>query len=220
MPLKIFSEAEHLISGFPGLVLGPKGITRQSSGCGYFISSLADESLGPCFWSFFSLAQGPHASSINLGTVTTSGTRPHIPVLLQVDGTYKHLGTLLNSRESVGAWVCVFLTSSQVLILLVWGPHSENRCHGHLWETLGTTWLHNGLCFYVAGSRCHLGTTVFPFQGITCFLFSVFNPDSLLSPQLWSSYRISTARAPWQTTEQLWGLSHPTQSLLVQVWCL
>lgn len=89
------------------------------------------------------------------------------------------------------------------------GPPSENCCHGHLWETLGTTWLHNGLCFYVAGSRCHLGTTVFPFQGITCFLFSVFDPDSLLSPQLWSSYRISTARAPGQTTEQPWGLSHP-----------
>lgn len=75
--LTIFSEAEHLISSFPGLVLGPKRITRQSSGSGYFISSLADESPGAIrFWSLLSLVQGPHASSTNLRIVTTSGTDP------------------------------------------------------------------------------------------------------------------------------------------------
>lgn len=66
-------------------------------------------------------------------------------------------------------------------MLLVWGPHFENCCHRHFQKTLGTKWLHNGLCFYVAGSHCHLGTTIFPFQGIA-FFFSVLNSDSLLPP--------------------------------------
>lgn len=72
--------------------------------------------------------------------------------------------------------------------------------------------LHNALCFYVAGSRCHLGTTIFPFQGITCFLFSVLNPNFLLPPQLWISCRMSPARPPQKTGELFWGLSHPLLS--------
>lgn len=132
--------------------------------------------------------RGPHACCTNLGRGTAGDTNPRYQHFSKVTRNHKHLGTLLkfgwlspNSRDSVGAWELAFLTSSQMLLLLlVWGPHFEN-C-SHLWKTFGTKWLITVLCFYVAGWCCHPGTTIFPFQGITHFLFPVVNPNSLPLP--------------------------------------
>lgn len=197
-PWKSSLRMSSLILGVPRLDLGAQGIMAQSSGCEYFASSLVEESSGAiCSWLY------------QLGEVC-KWHRPHVPMLLQVDCASEIPGGLVKiERVSRGLRMCISNKFLGVVNALGWGPHFENCCHRHLWETLDTTWLHNGLCFYVAGSRSYLGTAIFSFQGITCFLFSVFNPNFLLPPQFWSFCQMSTARVPQWTGEQIWALSHP-----------
>lgn len=194
MSLKIFSEAEHLILGFPGLVPGPKGITGQPSGCECFISSLADEYNS---WNFISLAQGTTCQLYHLGEKYDKWRRPHTPVLLPVDNASSIPGGLVKIwRFSRSLRRCISSKFPGGIDAFGLRTTFGKPLPQTPFRDLGHNVLHNALCFFVAGSCCHLGTTVFPFQGIPCFLFSVLNSAFLLPPQLWISCRMSPARPP------------------------
>ena len=72
-----FSEAEHLIWGFPGLVLEQKGTKSRAPGWYYFMSVLTDESHGAiCSWRFVFWLRGPQASCANLGRDPAGSMNP------------------------------------------------------------------------------------------------------------------------------------------------
>lgn len=121
--------------------------------------------------------RGSHTSCTNWGRGIASGTNQCFSRLTL---NHRHLGTLLKFSRDLR--MCISNKFSGVVDAFGLGPHFENCCHRHLQKIFGTKWFHNGLCFYVAGSHCHLGTTIFSFQGKTHFFFSVFDPNPPLLP--------------------------------------